>query len=189
MAPKKSGHPVPPERARHLADVTADVTAAAKAAQKTKPGRKTVYTEAAAMEILRRVASGETLRQVCRDAHLPAESTVREWRLDDREGFAARFTRAREMQLEAWADDQIEIADDGTRDFVERENKSGEGTHQAFDGEHVQRSRLKIETRRWLMSKLRPDLYGERLAVDGNMRVSHANLLDRLAAAEAEGKV
>ena len=93
------------------------------------------------------------------------------------------------MQLEAWADEQIDIFDDGAADYVERPSKSGEGTHLVFDGEHVQRSRLKIETRRWLMSKLRPDLYGERLAIDGKLKHTHESLLDRVADAEAKGEL
>ncbi|WP_433995712.1 hypothetical protein [Bradyrhizobium tropiciagri] len=54
-----------------------------------KPGRPTLYTAEIAATILGRLSEGQTLRAVCRDEALPAESTVRLWALEDREGFAA----------------------------------------------------------------------------------------------------
>jgi hypothetical protein len=53
------------------------------------------------------------------------------------------------------ADELLEIADDATNDFVERQNKDGH-TSKVFDAEHVQRSRLRVEARKWLLSKALP---------------------------------
>ena len=61
-----------------------------------KRGRPSKYTEAVAGEICTRLTGGETLREICRSSdHFPPESSVREWVVDDREGFAARYARAR----------------------------------------------------------------------------------------------
>lgn len=118
-------------------------------------GRPTVYTEAIAEEILLRMADGETLRSICRDDHLPAESTVRHWAVEDREGFFARYAKARKIQADYWADEIIDIADDASRDVFEVDGK------ESINREYIQRSRLRVDTRKWLMSKLYPGRYGD----------------------------
>lgn len=60
---------------------------------KRKQGRQTKYTPAKAKEILRRLASGETLTSICRDMQIPP-STVYQWTVD-RNDFAVDFARAR----------------------------------------------------------------------------------------------
>src|SRR4051812_2164281 len=60
-------------------------------------GRPSTYTAELAATICARLATGETLRAVCRDDGMPSESTVRTWALDDREGFSAHYARAREI--------------------------------------------------------------------------------------------
>jgi hypothetical protein len=111
------------------------------------------------------VASGEPLRQVCRDAHMPDERRVREWRQTNREGFSPRYARARAMQLESWADEMIDIADDGSNDWETRTREDG-SKYDVVNHEVINRAKLRIDTRRWLMARLRPDLYGEMVLVD-----------------------
>ena len=108
---------------------------------KRKRGRPTLYTEEIAAEVCLRMASGETLSAICKDDHLPAESTIRLWDTEDREGFSARYAHARNRMLDAWADQIVDIAD----------------TENADD---VQRARLRVDVRKWLLSKLRPAEYG-----------------------------
>ena len=119
------------------------------------------YTPELAAEICQRLAGGETLRAICRDPHMPAESSVREWVTDNRDGFAEPYRRARDLQLEHWADAIIDIGDDGSNDWMERNETNNAGWR--LNGEHVQRSRLRCDNLKWLLSKLRPDKYGDRL--------------------------
>jgi hypothetical protein len=135
-------------------------------------GRPTLYTEALAEEICRRIADGETLKQVCRDEHIPADSTVRLWVLDDRDGFSARYARARDLHLEGMADEITEIAEDGRNDWMERETKSGRIVT-ALNEEAVARSRLRIDSRKWLLSKLKPERYGDSLKLTGQLDLNH----------------
>lgn len=128
-------------------------------------GRPSLYTEELAAEICARLASGEPLRQVCRDAHMPDESTVREWAIDDREGFSPRYMRARDVGWYAMAEETLEIADDGTNDWVDRETARGRKVR-VLDGEHVQRSSLRVMTRKWLLAKMLPAVFGDRVALD-----------------------
>jgi hypothetical protein len=121
------------------------------------------------------MASGESLREVCRTEGLPSESTVREWALRDQDGFAAKYKTARELQAEAWADEMIEIADDGTNDWMERQSASGV-IEQVINHDHIARSRLRVDTRKWIMAKLKPGTYGDKVqhanaAGDGNQEV------------------
>lgn len=129
--------------------------------QRTRGGQST-YTPDVAAEICQRLAQGETLRAICRDSHLPAESTVRQWALDDVDGFSAQYARAREIGYHSMFDELVEIADDGSSDRIERKNPDG-STTLVVDKEHVQRSKLRVDSRKWMLSKALPKLYGERI--------------------------
>jgi hypothetical protein len=107
-----------------------------------------VYSAAAALQICVRLSSGESLRAICRDPDMPPEGTVRGWVRDNPDGFAARYREARAMLIERWADGIIEIADDET---IEPNSR-----------------RVRVDTRKWLMSKLAPHRYGDRLAHSGD---------------------
>ena len=131
-------------------------------------GRPTLYTEEFAAEICARIADGETLRDVCRDDRMPARSTVHRWVLDDVEGFSDRYARARDMQLESWAEEIQEIGDDASNDWMERKFKDG-STGIVLNTEAVMRSTLRVNNRKWLLSKLKPERYGERLNLSGSL--------------------
>ena len=74
-------------------------------------------------------------------------------------------TRAREMQAENFADEIVDISDNSTNDWVDREVGSGRTTR-VLDHEHVQRSRLRTDVRLKLMEKFAPDRYGPRSQVN-----------------------
>jgi hypothetical protein len=126
----------------------------------TKPRSRPVYTAELAHEICRRLLEGTPLKIICREEGMPSESTVRLWVLDDVEGFAALYARARLVGYHTMADDLIEIADNPEADAAA-----------------VNRDRLKVDTRKWLLSKALPKIYGDKLettskhqVVDGNER-------------------
>lgn len=123
-------------------------------------GGQTTYTEEVAARVCELVASGLTLRAACREPGMPPESTVREWVLDDREGFAARYARARELLLEVWADETVEISDESKGDTITDDYGKERTNHEV-----VNRSRLRVDTRKWLLSKLKPGQYGDRSTV------------------------
>lgn len=131
-----------------------------------KGGRPPVYHRDVADEICARIAKGESLRSICRGEEMPARSTVQEWVVQDVDGFAGRYARARELGLQEMADELMEVADDGSNDWMLREGKDGEQAW-VLNGEHVQRSRLRVDTRKWVLSKLAPKVYGDRLAHTG----------------------
>lgn len=121
------------------------------------------YTAQIADEICRRLACGESLRSICRGHDMPAESTVRQWAIDDREGFHAQYARAREIQAYAIGDEIFEIADDGRNDWMQANH--GDNAGYQLNGEHVQRSKLRVDTRKWHLSKILPKVYGDKTEV------------------------
>jgi len=126
-------------------------------------GRPTKRTAAIESELFERLAAGESLRSVCRDDHIPSNRTIFSWMHADDE-FLRRYERAKEQGCDAMAEELFEIADDSTNDYMEKENKDG-SVYEAVNGENIQRSRLRIDTRKWYLSKIRAKKYGEKLDV------------------------
>lgn len=130
-----------------------------------KGGRPSDYTEELAESICLRLAEGESLRSVCRDDGMPCKQTVLRWisRIPE---FRAQYVRAKEEGAEAIAEELFDIADDGSNDWMEKLDREGNAIGYQLNGEHVQRSRLRIDTRKWYLSKIMPKKYGERIQHD-----------------------
>lgn len=126
-----------------------------------KLGRPSIFTPDIAETICNRIAEGESLRSVCRDATMPSKSTVMKW-LGENEEFSDQYARAREAQADHFADEIIEIADDATNDFMVRERQDG-STEEVLNTEHVQRSRLRVDARKWLAARMAPKKYGDKI--------------------------
>lgn len=131
----------------------------AKPPEKRKVGRPSKYTEAVVQSICTRMVQGESLRTICKDEKMPGLQTVLDW-LDAKEDFRGKYAHARELQADALAEECLEIADDGTNDWME---KKGNNPGYDFNGEAAARSRLRLEQRRWYASKLAPKKYGDKL--------------------------
>ena len=123
---------------------------------------KITYTPEIAAEICERLAKGETLRSICRDDHMPDESSVRQWVLDDRHGFAPQYTLARDKGLDAIAEEIFDIVDDGQNDYMTKLRDDG-SEYEVPNHEHINRSRLRFQARQWYLSKLAPKKYADRL--------------------------
>lgn len=111
-------------------------------------------------EIVAGLSDGIPLRQLCR-IHGVGKSTVYD-RMEADTEFAGRIARAREEGFDTIAEEALEIADDGTNDWLTRERPDG-STYESLNGEHVQRSKLRVETRLKLLSKWDPKRYGDKL--------------------------
>lgn len=95
---------------------------------------------------------------------MPDKATVFRW-LRTIPEFRDQYARAKEESADALTDEILEIADDATNDWMERHQKGSVGWE--VNGEHIQRSRVRIDTRKWLASKLKPKKYGDKLALGG----------------------
>lgn len=112
---------------------------------------------------------------------MPCTSTVLKWARTIPE-FAQQYAKAREDLLEHWAEEITDIADDGSNDWIRREHESGR-VETVPDSEHINRSRLRVDTRKWLLSKLAPRRYGDRLDLT-NSDGSFSAAFNRLIAEE-----
>lgn len=131
--------------------------------KKTQKGRPTKRTPAVVEKIVKGLSEGTPLTEICADEKMPAPRTVREWAQND-ENFSAAIARARELGFDALAEQCLEIADDARNDWMEKKLNSGE-TIEVLNSEHVQRSKLRIETRLKLLAKWDPKRYGEKIDV------------------------
>lgn len=124
-------------------------------------GRPTVYTQEVADIICEEIAtSNKSLKTICDDEFMPAVRTVLYW-LRTNEIFLQQYTRAKEEQADFLAEEIIEIADDSSQD-LDRIDDFG---NRIENKEFVNRSRLRVDARKWVASKLKPKKYGDKLDV------------------------
>lgn len=116
-------------------------------------GRPSTYTEERATLVCDHLIDGLSLRQACRREGMPSRDTVRRW-LRDKPEFRARYARACEFRADALADEMIEIADDSSNDW--RPDPNGP----TCNTENIQRAKLQIDIRKWLIVRLAPKNYG-----------------------------
>ncbi len=146
------------------------------APKKRKTGRPSLYTEALAAKICERLAEGETLRSICRDPAMPDKATVLRWLADKKKAdFREQYVYAREMQADALFDEALEIADDASGDWST--DKDGK---KVLDHENIQRSRLRVDTRKWAAGKMAPKKYGDKLDLGGSIGLRWEDALKEL---------
>lgn len=109
------------------------------------------------------------LRRLCDtfrkdDPCFPAARTVRDW-LAANEELNGQYARAKEHQLEHIAEQILEIADDDSEDaiFVGGDDESGASAKRVQNSEFIARSRLRVDSRKWILSKLNPKKYGDKI--------------------------
>lgn len=140
-------------------------------------GRPTEYTPEIAQDICDRLAIGESLSSICKTENYPSKSTVCRWVLEDRGGFSEQYETARRLQAQLLADELIDIADESTNDYMLRQSKSGE-EYEAVNPEAIQRSRLRVDTRKWYLSKVLPKVYGDKVQTEISGELSLSGLSD-----------
>lgn len=114
-------------------------------------GRPSKYSQELADRICEQLASGQSMRTVCKADDMPSMQSVFTW-LRTYPKFLEQYARAKEEASDAFVEQMLDIADSSTTE--------------------VQRDRLRVDTRKWIASKLKPKKYGDRLNVespDGTM--------------------
>jgi hypothetical protein len=108
-----------------------------------KRGRPSLFSAKLAEAICARLADGEMLRKICEDEAMPSKRTVMRWLAQDAE-FQNQYSVAKVLQADELAEQGLEIADDLKGD--------------------AQRARVQIEYRKWIVGKIAPRKYGERIS-------------------------
>lgn len=133
------------------------------------------YTEEMGREICRAIStSSKGLKKLCaQNKHWPSRSHIYTW-FEAHPLFKDAYARAKQLQIEALVDDIIDIADDSSNDYMEDEKGKIVVNH-----DHINRARLRIDTRKWLAAKLCPRLYGDKNPKDDdNDAISKLRLED-----------
>ncbi len=127
-----------------------------------KIGRPSLYNPKIAQDICKLIGTtSKSLKNLCKEnPHWPTMSTIFLWRINVPE-FSELYTKARINRVEVYVDEIADIADDSSNDDLETDaGKWAQNT------EWLNRSRLRIDTRKWYASKLAPKLYGDKLQTE-----------------------
>jgi len=148
--------------------------------QSKKIGRPSTYSLEIAKEICETITStSKGIKKLCREnKHWPSHDTIYRWLNENRE-FSDLYARAKQNQIEIFIDEIIEISDDVTHDSSMNANGQVITNH-----ENINRSKLRIDSRKWLASKLVPRVYGskdpkdQKECVECASRIEYANFSD-----------
>ena len=136
------------------------------------------YSDAIARKICEQLMMKKPLRQICEQNSMPSLATVIRWLADPRlTDFREMYYYARRVAAELYVDEIFEIADDGSNDWKARYNKDGDLIDYVPDNEAIQRSRVRIDTRKWYASKMVPRIYGDKVDVQLDATGDLAELL------------
>ena len=113
------------------------------------------FNQETADRVLAGLAEGKSLRRSCEGVIDP--SYLLRWTEENPE-FGQQYARVRARAYEMLADELVEIADDSTGDSF-----TDESGNERANTEVVARSRLRLDTRKWMLSKMLPKLYGEKI--------------------------
>lgn len=109
-----------------------------------------------AQKVLDGMRNGMSAFKACQAAGVN-QSTFNLWLNDDAE-LAAEYARAREDLIERMANEVLELSDQDVG--IQPDGKK--------DWAAIQKHKLQVDTRKWLLSKLAPKKYGEKLEVSGD---------------------
>jgi len=145
-------------------------------ANKRKVGRPTKYTIELGEHICELIAgTTQSLTVLCSENDtLPHRATLIRW-IGKHPEFRDLYARAREAQADVLAEEIISIADETSNDTLTIQTRNGE--IEAPNNEWINRSRLRVDARKWLASKLAPKKYGDKLDVTSdNEKITSINV-------------
>jgi hypothetical protein len=133
-------------------------------------GAPSIFTQEIADKICEELAtSSKSLRTICKEDNMPSVRTVLYWLSQGEKedakpelrDFLHQYARAREAQADHLVEEIIEIADDGSNDLMTI--TKGDISYEQENKEVTNRSKLRVEARKWIASKLKPKKYGDKV--------------------------
>jgi len=123
--------------------------------------RPKTYTASLGDLICSHIAQGKSLARICREHEsLPSPRTVYNW-LREYPEFLRNYEISKSDQADYLAEEILDIADNGTNDWVAVSGDDDAIKAYKLNGENIQRSRLRVDARKWIASKLKPKRYGD----------------------------
>ena len=113
---------------------------------------KSVYSQKTSTAICSRIAQGESLTAICKDPAMPGMQTVQDWLAAAAQGrekyqqFCTDYTIARQHWADATFTEMVELAENCP-----------------LDREPIAKTRLVIDTMKWVLARMNPRKYGNRI--------------------------
>lgn len=135
-------------------------------------GRPTIRTEKNRVAILNLVGQAKSLREIARMDGMPSRDSIALWLAEDAK-FSDQYRRAWEASADVDFEEIYEIVDNGSNDWMEKQDRHGNFVGWRINGESVARSALRFKQRQWAAARKAPKKYGQTvdLAVGGNLTV------------------
>lgn len=140
--------------------------------QAPKMGRPSEFSQEIMAEICERMAEGKSLRQICDDDEMPNRRTIMRWVKND-DAAKKLYDAAQVDRMHWYADEIVNIAYDTSKDTI-----TGNAGQPLCNHEWIARSRLKVDSLKFLMAKLAPRTYGDKLPETAAQMTHEAALLE-----------
>lgn len=127
--------------------------------------RPSDYNPDIAAEILSMMTEGMSLRKICMEDNMPSSASVYRWLMAN-ETFRENYAKAQQDRATAFAEEIVDISDDTDGDTFD------DGTKISPNSVNVARHKLRVDTRKWLMSRLDPKRYGDKVTQEHTGEVS-----------------
>lgn len=112
-------------------------------------------------KVIELIKDGKSLRKSC--VELGYSRSSFDLLVNNDETLMSQYTRAREERADKIFEEILDIADDGTNDFMTI--VKGDKEYNVEDKEVTNRSRLRIDARKWMLGKMQPKKYGDKIDV------------------------
>lgn len=120
--------------------------------EKPKRGRPRIeFDQKIADRICEQIMAGKSLRSICLQKAMPTKKVALRW-LEEHPAFATQYAKAREQQADGYFDELMDLQKQANAD-------------------NANAIRVRADIIKWACSKLKPKKYGERLAVDAEVKV------------------
>jgi hypothetical protein len=140
---------------------------------KSKTGAPSKYSKEIADKICELIStSNRGLRSICKELDLSTMTVLRWLDDEDKKDFCLQYARAKEEQADYLAEEILEIADDSSGDIKIIKDKAGNDI-EVENTEFTNRSKLRVDARKWVASKLKPKKYGDKIQneISGSLEV------------------
>lgn len=127
-----------------------------------KVGRPSDYTQELADKICEQIAEGDSMRTICEQESMPNAATVFRW-LRTNEEFSKQYARACEERTEAHNENLLDIGEEAIEAAHEADPKAANAVVSGY--------KLKADNLKWVMSKMKPKKYGDKLDVTSDGKV------------------
>lgn len=112
--------------------------------------------------ILAEMMTGRSLRSILRDPNMPNSDTIYQWILEDKKK-SDQYARAADIRADEIFDEMMNISDETDSDIITLDDG-----REVVNNNVISRDRLRIDTRKWILSKMNPKKYGDKVDFSSN---------------------